>query len=97
MEYDTLTDQLNNTITSGISKGTDWNAMPGGLDKVSESARISLGNWFGQCMDMPITLSRKLETSKTSFRVKLTRHCNRRYTRICLASKSTLHQISRQY
>lgn len=39
MEYDTLTDQLNNTITSGISKGTDWNAIPGGLDKVSESSR----------------------------------------------------------
>ena len=39
MEYDTLTDQLNNTITSGISKGTVWNAMPGGLDKVSESAK----------------------------------------------------------
>ena len=39
MEYDMLTDQLNNTITSGISKGTDWNAIPGGLDKVSESSR----------------------------------------------------------
>jgi hypothetical protein len=39
MEYDTLTDQINNKITSGISKGTDWNAIPGGLDKVSESAK----------------------------------------------------------
>lgn len=38
MEYDSLTDQVN-TAVSGISKGTDWNTVPGGLDKVSASAK----------------------------------------------------------
>jgi len=38
MEYDTLTDQINNAVSSSISSGTDWNAVPGGLDKVSASA-----------------------------------------------------------
>jgi hypothetical protein len=37
MEYDTLTDQINNTV-SGISKGITWESVPGGLDKVSASA-----------------------------------------------------------
>ena len=38
MEYDSLTDQVN-TAVSSISKGTDWNTVPGGLDKVSASAK----------------------------------------------------------
>lgn len=38
MDYDTLTDQVNNTLSSGISKGTSWETVPGGLDKVSASA-----------------------------------------------------------
>ena len=38
MDYDSLTDQINNTLSSGISKGTSWEAVPGGLDKVSASA-----------------------------------------------------------
>lgn len=38
MEYDSLTDQVN-TAVSGISKGTDWNSVPGGLDKVTASAK----------------------------------------------------------
>jgi hypothetical protein len=38
MEYDTLTDQINNAVLSSISAVTDWNAVPGGLDKVSSSA-----------------------------------------------------------
>jgi hypothetical protein len=38
MEYDSLTDQVNTALTD-ISKGTDWNTVPGGLDKVSASAK----------------------------------------------------------
>jgi len=39
MDYDSLTDQVNTAVSSGISKGTNWNAVPGGLDKVSASAK----------------------------------------------------------
>jgi len=39
MNYDTLTDQVNTAVSSGISAGTNWNAVPGGLDKVSASAK----------------------------------------------------------
>jgi hypothetical protein len=39
MEYDSLTDQVNTAVSSGISAGTSWNAVPGGLDKVSASAK----------------------------------------------------------
>lgn len=39
MDYDSLTDQVNTEISSHVSKGTDWNAVPGGLEKVSSSAK----------------------------------------------------------
>lgn len=39
MDYDSLTDQVNTAVSSGISVGTKWNAVPGGLDKVSASAK----------------------------------------------------------
>jgi hypothetical protein len=39
MEYDTLTDQVNNTVSTSISIGTDWNAIPGGLEKVASSGK----------------------------------------------------------
>lgn len=39
MDYNTLTDQINQTVSSGISAGTEWNNVPGGLDKVSASAK----------------------------------------------------------
>lgn len=71
MDYDSLTDQINNTLSSGISKGTSWEAVPGGLDKVSASAmgfawgmgggRVWVcqlpcaGNW--KQVDVPITSS----------------------------------------
>ena len=44
MEYDTLTDQLNNLISTEVSADAAWNAIPGGLDKVSSS---SLGFAWG--------------------------------------------------
>lgn len=37
MDYTTLTDQINQTVSSGIS--AEWNSVPGGLDKVSASAK----------------------------------------------------------
>ena len=71
MDYDSLTDQINNTLSSGISKGTSWEAVPGGLDKVSASAmgfawgmgggRVWVcqlpcaGNW--KQVDVPVTSS----------------------------------------
>jgi hypothetical protein len=39
MDYDSLTDQVNTAVSSGISEGIDWNAVPGGLDKVSASSK----------------------------------------------------------
>jgi hypothetical protein len=39
MDYDSLTDQVNTAVSSGISVGTNWNAVPGGLDKVSASSK----------------------------------------------------------
>jgi len=69
MDYDTLTDQVNNTLSSGISKGASWETVPGGLDKVSASAmgfvwgmgggRVWVcqlpctGNW--KQVDLPVT------------------------------------------
>jgi hypothetical protein len=44
MEYDTLTEQLNNLISTEVSADAAWNAVPGGLDKVSTS---SLGFAWG--------------------------------------------------
>jgi len=38
MDYDSLTDQVNNIVSTSIS-ATDWNAVPGGMDKVSSSAK----------------------------------------------------------
>lgn len=37
MEYDTLTDQINNLVSSGLT--TDWNAVTGGMDKVVGSSK----------------------------------------------------------
>lgn len=39
MDYGSLTDQINQTVSSGVSAGTEWNNVPGGLDKVSASAK----------------------------------------------------------
>ena len=44
MEFDTLTDQLNNLISTEVTADQAWNAVPGGLDKVSTS---SLGFAWG--------------------------------------------------